>query len=417
MIGLAPLRSRPFRRLAAARTVSMLGNAVAPVALAFAVLDLRHSATDLGLIVGARSVTNVLLLLLGGVVADRLPRHLLLVGASLAAALTQALLATVVLTGTNSFALLAGLSAANGAVSAVALPAAAALVPRTVPAPLRQQANALIRIGGNTAIVAGASLGVPLVAVVGPGWGIAADAAAYLVAATMFAGIRPLDDSPPSPARTRIWTDLAQGWHEFASRTWLWSVVAAFTLINAAQTGAVTVLGPLVADRTFGRGGWGVVLAGQTIGLVLGGFVAMRLRVRRLLRFGMISVIAACLPLLALGVAPYLPVLVAAAFLAGIGIEQFSVAWDTTMQQHVPADRLARVYSYDMLGSFLAVPLGQILAGRLAETFGLRTTVTAAGAVVALAAAATLLGRDTRNLPNTALARENDHGRLLLLKQ
>ncbi|KEP74600.1 membrane protein, partial [Microbacterium sp. SUBG005] len=164
-----PLALAPFRWLLAARTTAIVGNAVAPLALAFAVLDLTGSAADLGLVVTARSVANVAMLLFGGVIADRLPRGAVLVGSSVAAAVTQGAIAALVLTGTAGIPALVILSVVNGAVAAVSLPAAAALVPDTVPAPLLRPANALLRLGLNGGSIVGASVGAVVVAAVGRG--------------------------------------------------------------------------------------------------------------------------------------------------------------------------------------------------------------------------------------------------------
>ena len=399
----APLRSAAFRALASARIVSVLGGSVAPVALAFAVLDLTGSATDLGVVVGARSLANVAFLLVGGVVADRLPRQVVLVGSSLAAALTQGLVAALVLTRTDSVALLAALSALNGAVSAFALPAAAALQPQTVDRAQLQQATALVRIGLSGAMILGASLGGVLVAAVGPGWGIALDAASFAVAASLFARVRVPAAAEAARSGTRVWTDLVTGWGEFTSRTWLWVVVAAFLVVNAMVAGCTGVLGPLVANGSVGRAGWGLALSAQAAGYVAGGIVALRLRIRRLLRFGMACAAGEALLMVALGTRPVLPVLLVTAFAGGFAIEQFGVAWETSMQQHVPADRLARVYSYDMLGSFLAMPLGEVAAGPVAAAVGLDVALLGAAAVVVLATAAALSSRSVRDLPNTAL--------------
>lgn len=401
---LGPLRSPAFRSLVAARVVTVLGSAVAPVALAFAMLELTGGdATALGVVVGARSLSNVVFLLVGGVVADRVPRQLLLVGSSLAAAATQGLVAGLVLTGTDSIVLLAGLSALNGAVAAFSLPAAAALQPQTVARHQLQQANALARIGVSGAMVLGASLGGVLVALVGPGWGIALDAVSFGLAGVLFSRVRvPAGATTQSAGAERLWTGLRLGWQEFTGRTWLWVVVVAFLVVNAVVAGSTGVLGPLVARDTIGVAGWGFVLTAQAAGYIVGGVVALRLRVRRLLRFGTACVAGESLVLLALGLLPSRAVLVAAGFAAGFAIEQFGVAWETSMQQHVPADRLARVYSYDMLGSFLAIPLGEVLAAPVAAVFGPTRTLVGAAAVVLTATAAALASRSVRDLPNAA---------------
>ncbi len=250
----APLRHRGFRLLLTGRTVNTLGNNFAPIALAFAVLDLTGSASDLGLVVGTRTLVNVLFLLFGGVLADRLPRTLLMVGASLLAAATQGTIAALVLTHHATVPLLIALSALNGMVGALSMPASAAILTQTVPPEERQQANALNRLFFNAAAVVGAPVAGLIVAGVGPGWGIAGDAFTFLLASVAFAMMKvPAPAARPTPAlpdgtlpeqadpvpegRKSIVADLATGWGEFRSRQWLWVVVAGFSLINACWSG------------------------------------------------------------------------------------------------------------------------------------------------------------------------------------
>jgi len=367
-----PLSHAPFRWLLAARTTAIVGNSVAPIALAFAVLDLTGSAADLGLVVAARSIANVAMLLFGGVLADRLPRGAVLVGSSLAAAATQGTIAALVLTGTAGIPILVALSVVNGAVSAVSLPATAALVPETVPPSLLRPANALLRLGLNGGSIAGASVGAVVVAAVGPGWGLAIDAAAFAAAAMLFTRLRlpQRPDAVDRGAKASVWTDLREGWREFASRRWIWIVVLQFAVLNAAFVGATTVLGPLVADETFGRGGWGLVVAAQTAGLALGAVIALRWHPGRALGLGVAGMASVALPVAVLAVQPTLALLVVAFGIGGVAIELFAIAWDQSLQTQVPREALSRVYSYDMVGSFVAVPLGEILVGPLAHEFG-----------------------------------------------
>ncbi len=275
MSSLEPLRLPAFRKLLAARTITYAGNAVAPIALAFAVLDLTGSVSSLGLVVGARSLMNVLMLLVGGVLADRLPRSLVLTGSELFAAATQAAVAALVLTGTATIPLLVALSALNGAAAAVSFPATSALLPQTVPPSLLRQANGLARLGSSTALVGGAALGGALVAFTGPGWGLAIDAASFALAGALFAAMRLPRKPDDEPRTTGVFVDLRDGWDEFRSRRWVWVVVCQFALVNAALAGALSVLGPVVADASFGRAGWGLVLASQGLGLVVGGVLAL----------------------------------------------------------------------------------------------------------------------------------------------
>ncbi|MGK5680040.1 MFS transporter [Actinoplanes sp. URMC 104] len=415
---LAPLRHVPFRFLLAGRTINALGNAFAPLALAFAVLDLTGSATDLGLVVGARTLVNVAFLLFGGVLADRMPKHRLMVGASLAAAATQAVVATLVLTGTATIPLLVVLGAVNGMVGALALPASSSILPQTVPADIRQQANAVNRLGLNSAAILGAPLAGIVVAASNPGWGIAVDAATFAVSALLFLPLRsvarpaaaPVENvggagqTPAVPAvepsRPNVFADLRTGWTEFRSRTWLWVVVAGAALANAVWGGGLFVLGPVVADETIGRRAWGIVLAAETAGMIVGALIAMRVRLRRLLFFGTVCLFGMIAPMLLLGTYPHLWALIAGALVAGLSLEQFSVAWETTMQEHIPADKLARVYSYDMVGSFVAMPIGQLAAGPLAHAFGVRPALVGAGVLMAVSVGFMVSSRDVRTLPH-----------------
>jgi MFS family permease len=400
---LAALRSSAFRRLLVGRTVVHLGNAVAPVALAFAVLDLTGSTSDLALVVAARSIANVALLLAGGVLADRLPRAAVLTGAQLLAALGQAAVAALVLTGTATVPLLVLLGALNGAATAASFPATAALVPQTVPIHLVRSANALSRLGVSGAAIGGAAAGGLIVAAAGPGWGLALDALTFAVAALCFAGIGTTDlrvdalSRAPSE-RASVLGDLKQGWVEVRQRTWLCVVMAQSAVVNAVLAGGLVVLGPVVADAGPGRAAWGLLLAAQSAGLVAGGLLALRWMPVHALAWGAgLSALAAA-PLFGLGGGASLPVLLLAFFAAGVAMEQFGVAWDVSLQEQVPADRLARVYSIDAVGSFVAMPLGQIAAAPLSEWTGVAGTLQAAGLLIVAATTIALLSRDLRGL-------------------
>ena len=391
-----PLRHHDFRRLLAGRTLAETGNAVAPAALAFAVLDLTGSLVDLGAVVGGRSLASVLLVLFGGVIADRLPRSVILQGTELAAFATQAAIAASVLCGFASIPLLIALSLANGAVAAMSFPAASALTPQTVPPHLLTSANAVARMGVNLGRIGGASAGGLLVAGLGSGTAIAINAVLFLLAAFAYRGIRLAPRQ--FPRGNRIFAELAHGWREFTSRTWVWVVVLQFMFVNALNSLGIVVLGPAIADDTVGRAGWGFVLGLHTAGALVGGVLAVRWKPRRALLVGVAVILLDAVPLVLLAEAPALIPLMAGAFIAGMAVEQFVVAWDVSLQENVPEDRLARVYSYDLLGSLVAVPLGQVAAGPLAERFGREATLLAAAALVVAVTALALCSRDIRAL-------------------
>lgn len=399
---LAPLRHRPFRHLFIGTTANLLGNGVAPIALAFAVLDATGSVGSLGLVVGAHSVTSVVFLLYGGVLADRLPRGPLLVGSSAVSAVSQAMIAALVLTGNVAIPLLMGLAAVNGASSSCYQPASQALLPQTVPAESRRGALALSRIAGSSATIVGASLGGVLVAAFGPGWGLAVDALSFALAAVSFALIR-VEVAPPAPSPGLV-HELRVGWQEFTSRSWVWVIVVAFCFLNAGYTASFTILGPAVADSTgIGRTGWGLAVAAGSLGAVAGGVLSLRWRPRRAILAGCALVgLTASIPLL-LALAPYTWVLVAATFVAGVGVEQAGVAWYSTLNEQIPEDRLARVYAYDDLGSYLALPLAQFTAGPAVLLLGLHTTLYAAATLILLATLAMIATPSIRALaPKTA---------------
>ncbi|OWA19081.1 MFS transporter [Streptomyces sp. CS227] len=395
---LASLRHRSFRNLVCGRTLTHWANSMAPIALAFAVLDMTGSAVDVGIVVGSRSVANVLLVLFGGVLADRLPRALILQGSSLSAATVQAAVAVVLLTDSASLGVLILLSVVNGAVAAVSMPSSASLVPQTVPAGELRAANALSRMGVNTGMIVGASFGGMITSVFSPGWGMAANAVVFAAAALAYHGVRvprtkPAPDAPSQPLR-----ELREGWTEFIARTWVWVVVLQFFVVNAVTAGGIQVLGPTIADSAYGRTAWGLVLATQMAGALIGGFLVGRSRSRHALRIGVAVVALDALPLIALAETAPLALLVLAMFVNGLALEQFGVAWDVSLQENVPPDRLARVYSYDMLGSILALPVGEMSAGALSERFGSRATLLGGVCLVVSVTVAALCSKDVRSL-------------------
>jgi MFS family permease len=388
----SPLARRPFLTLVAGRTTSMIGNAVAPIALAFAVLDVtHHSARDLGLVLAARSVSLIAFLLLGGVVSDRLPRHVVLVGSCVLAGLSESATAALLLTGRANLAVIAVLQMVNGATSAFSFPASQSVVPQTVPADLLRRANVVIRMSSNATSIAGAALGGVIVALAGPGWGIAIDAATFFMAAILFTGVRVPSSTRTAGKATSMVRELAEGWREFWSRIWLWVIVVQFAFINMAFGAAYNVLGPVVAAQKLGGArAWGVIVAAEGAGLILGGLVSAWRKHQRPLRAGNYALLLMLPMLVLLAAAASLPLIVIAAVLAGLGLEIFGVRWVTTMHEQIPDVMQSRMFSYDAFGSYLFIPVGQILAGPLQVLLGTPgaiwlCTVVIAAAIVAVA--------------------------------
>jgi predicted MFS family arabinose efflux permease len=396
---LAPLREREFRLLFAGRVVSFAGTAMAPIALAFGVLELGGSAGDLGLVLTLSILPQVFFLLVGGVIADRLPRQLVMVASNVVSGLAQAVAAFLLITGSAEIWHLAAVAFVRAIASSFFFPAQQGIIPQTVPVELLQPANALLRLTLNATNIGGAALGGIVVAAAGPGWALAFDALTYLVAAALLLQMRIV---PPARGATSSFVaELREGWGAFRTRTWLWVVVLGFAFSNGATAAAMGVLGPIVAEESLGGAGvWGLVIGAQGIGLVLGGLIALRIHPARPLLLGVASVTLLVPPiaLLALG-APW-PVIALAAVLAGVGVELFSVFWDVSLMGHVPNELLSRVSAWDAIGSLVLMPAAYAVIGPASEAFGITATLWGCVAIATAAILAQLLSSDVRNLPH-----------------
>jgi MFS family permease len=392
-----PLSHPAFRWLLAGSSVSFLGNAIAPVALAFAVIDLGGSATDLGLVVGVYALADVLAVLFGGVLGDRLPRTVMMQGTAIAAASTQAVAAASLIGGWGSIGMLAGLGAVNGALGALGGPSSRAITQQTVPAALLPAAVAWRRLSQNVAQILGFGSAGLLVAYLGSGWCLAIDAAGFAVAALCYAFVRVPPVSAPSGAVSML-GDVRAGAGEVFRHTWLWVLILQALLYHLFYGGAQGVLGPIVVGDAIGRPAWGWALGAMMTGFAVGGLISLRWRPRRLLYAGCwFLALTACFPA-AMALSDSLVVLLAGAFLHGLGLEIFSVAWDLAIQQNVAPDMLARVFAFDMLGSFIARPVGLALTGPVAELVGYRAWLVVVSAVILGSCVLALLVPDVRRL-------------------
>ncbi len=392
-----PLAEREFRLLFLGRIVSMLGNTLAPVGLAFAILQLTGSKTDLGLVLAARQVPQLLFLLFGGVLADRLPRHHVMVGSNLLSAASQGAVAALLLSGHAQLWQLAALSAVNGTSSAFFFPASQGLLPQIIPTHRLQEANALLRLGLNLTGIGGPALAGALVAVANPGWALAADAGTFLFSAVAIGAMR-----IPAAARTaatNMLAELRDGWREFRGRAWLWAIVLQFAVLNAAAGAVRDVLGPVQAERHLGGAGpYGLIVGAGALGFVAGGVLMLRFRPERMLLVATLAILTEAVQPTLWGFPAPVVALVVGSFLMGFGIELFGVLWETTMQQQIPGEKLSRLSAYDMLGSIALAPLGLAVVGPIANLVGVRATCWGAAALVVAATLPVLLVRDVREL-------------------
>ncbi|WP_329561718.1 MFS transporter [Kitasatospora sp. NBC_01266] len=376
-----------------ATVVGGLGNAGAPIATAFALLRMGGGAAEIGYVTGARLAAIVLFLLIGGAVADRLPRHRVMVAANLGNALSQALLAALVLTGSAQLWQVVLLAAANGIGQAFYAPAAEGMIMESVEQEQAPRAFALFRTALNSSLIGGAALGGALVAAVGPGWVLALDAATLAAAGALRLFLRapvpsprPAEPGADRGAAPGMLADLREGWREFTSRRWLWAVVVQYGVVNACLIAAESVLGPIVADqRLGGPRPWGLVNAAMGAGLVAGGLLMVRWQPRRLLLVGTFGILLFAAPAASLAAGASLTTIGAAMFASGVGGTVYGVCWMIALQQEIPAASFSRVAAYDWCGSVALAPVGTAAAAPLAGGLGLN------GALWACAGGMTLL--------------------------
>lgn len=399
------LQSRNFRLLLACDVISGTGNAVAIVAIPFAVLAIGGSASDVGYVATAALIPMIAFLVAGGVAGDRLPRHKVMTAANSLQAVAQGMAAILVLTGYARVWQLLVLAALRGTGLGFYYPAAQGLLPQTVPDHDRTQANAISRTGRNSAGIGGAALGGILVGAAGPGWGLAADGASFAIAAALRAGMR--FPALPAAVPESPLHQLREGWREFIARRWLWSIVAEFTIMSAVLAGTIDVLGPVVADaRLGGAGSWGLILAGYGAGAILGGVVMFRYRPQRMLLVASIAAGFFAVLLFALAVPLTVPLITAAAVLVGITSEIFVVNWFTAMQQEIPPDLLSRLSAFDAMGSFALAPAGVAAAGPLAAALGTSAVLVLGGIVIIALTLAVLGVPEVRQLRRRTAAAE-----------
>lgn len=396
---------RNYSLLTGAAVVTSLGANGSLIAAAFAVLDAGGDAGDVGLVAAARTLPLVVFLLVGGAVADRLPRHRVMVAANALNCASQGAFAVLVLTGEPRLSQMMLLTALGGTGQAFFSPAAEGMLLSSVEGEHAGRAFALFRMATQGAALGGAALGGALVAAIGPGWVLALDAACFALAGACRAFLD-VSHVPPREPGTGLLADLRDGWAEFIGRPWLWGIVVQFSLVNAVVGAANAVYGPLVArDSLGGAGPWGLALGAFGAGTAAGALLMTRYRPRRLLLAGTLSVFPLALPPAALAVPVPAGALYAVMFLSGATVEIFGVSWMTALHQEIPEHKLSRVSAYDWFGSVALIPLATALAGPAQSAFGRTPALWGTSALIVLATALVLLIPDVRGLRRRDTAR------------
>lgn len=388
------LSQRDFRNLFIGQAASTIGDGIVFVALALYVTEIG-SATDVGLVLAAATFPMVAFLLLGGVWADRLPRHRVMIVADLIRFALHALLAALIFTGAVEIWHIVVIEALFGTAEAFFRPAHTGLVPQTVPEDMIQDAKAAGSTVETVAEFAGPALATVLVLGLGAGWAFAIDAVTFLVSAVFLTRVRPRVRGERHGRRT-VLAELCEGYAEVRSRAWIWVTVVVFAVALMLSFGPWTTLGPSIAEDEYGSAGvFGLLAAAMGAGTMLGALLGFRWRPLHPMRAGFLWVLGWPVVTAAFALGAPLVVLVALFAAAGVGLSLFGIWWDTALAERVPPHTLSRVSAYDWMGSLALLPIGYLVAGPLGDALGAGAVLAVGSALAALVLAAGLAVRET----------------------
>jgi MFS family permease len=405
------LGERNFRRFYVGYATSLLGSSMSAVAIAWAVLDSGASATGLGFVFAANVVAQVLLLPLAGAIADRLGRRRVMLAADLLRCGTQAVMAAALFAGRPPLWLFVLLAWLGGTGTAFFTPALDALTVEIAPSDQLANANALYGLASSATRIAGPALGGVLIALTGPAVVVAVDAASFAASVLALSLLRLPGTAPgraraPGPAARRtLRGDMAEGWADLRSRTWLWTVTVQFAFFNLITWAPWMLLGPVMGRAYLGGAAvWGAIMAVQGAGAIVAGLGCLGRRPRRPMVIATVGTFCYALPDIPMALHAAAPWVAAAAFCCGGGSALFATFCGTAMQQQVPPDRLARVSSLTLFPAYGIGVVGYAIDGPLAAAFG-TAAVFGIGAVYGLLSSAVVLA-----LPDVRAVRWRHHG-------
>jgi MFS family permease len=379
---LGPLRHRAYRLVWLGRATSSFGDRLIFIAFAFAVLHVGGSASQLGLILGAGTVVRVVLLLAGGVWADRLPRQLVMLTTDGVRGALETVLAILLITGHATLWQLAAGYVIHSAAESFFGPASDGLVPQLVPKEEIQQANALLELTSNVPAIFGPVLSGLLIAAFGTGWVFALDAATFAVSAICLSLVR----LPPRIVQQQetFLRELATGWNAVRSRSWYWQNLISHALWNFGFP-FFQVLGPIVAIHHLGGAdAWGLISGASGLGYVLGSVLVLRWKPGRPLIVGNLGLVLGAAPVILLAVPTSTWPIAVALFASSFGLALLNTLWGSVVQARIPQDVISRVSSWDWLISLVINPVGLAVAGPVAVAVGIRTTLIVGAAVIAI---------------------------------
>ena len=395
--GRGPLSQQNFRLLFAARSISYFGTYLAPIAVAFAVLDLTGSAADTGLAFACWTLAQISALLVGGVVADRLPRRIVMVGSDTANVVVRTLMGTLLLTGHARIWEIFVLQAIGGAATAFYSPASSGLVPEVVPAAQLQRANAYMGIARYLAFPIGAAAGGAIVATIGTGTALLVDAGTYGASALLLVGIR-LSKRASTTSTPNFIHELRAGWRAFTELTWVWVLTVWIALYFLVTYAPFFVLGPYIAKHSLGgAGAWATVVTGEGIGALVGGLVGLRLQPQRPWRVVCPIFALTAVQSILLAAHAHIVLIAAGALVAGFSFSYGSVLFETGVQRAIAPELLGRVSAYNWMASMTFLPLGYATAGWIGGVVGPGTYLVVGAVWIAATTGALMLVSDVRD--------------------
>lgn len=393
----AVLKIPNLRRFFIARALTVINGSIAPIAMAFAILDLPGGdSQDLALVEVCVVVSQLSAILIGGVLADRWSRvRTLVLGGSTASA-GMFLLGIMLAIHISHVGVYCIGAALTGLGSGLGFPVFTALIADAVPEKQRQSANGLFRLVINLSRVGGAGIAGLLIVTLGNAGTMFMVGSAFLLSALIVSGIKV--HQLPGSGESAI-KDLTNGWKEFISYPWVVIIVVCYMIMNSMYAGTIDVIGPVIAKSDLGGArGWALIMMCGSLGALIGTVIALRLRYRRPLITASLYSFAFPILILLFSFPAPLYVLAIGAALAGISMDIFGVAWDGAIQREVAREKLSRVSSYDSFGSMVAIPVGMIFAGWGAKHFGPSTILPWMALVAALSLVLPFLSRSVWNV-------------------
>ena len=394
--------ARPhYRRFLVARFISNFGNGMGPIALAFGILHMRGgSASLLGWILGIQTIAMLCMSPMGGVIADKYGRVMVLglmdiIGGG--AFLVQAYFFS---TGHVPLGIFLSVNIIFGLAWGVFWPAFGGLMPALVDEADLQKANSANQFVANIAIISGTAVGGILVSTVGSTIALTIDAASFLICGLIVFSMRHLTVSVES--ESSMFDDLRHGWKVFLSFRWIVVIVAAFGVIVMCWAAAENVLGPLISLKSFsGAKSWSIVLSAEAVGYIVGSLLGMRIRPKYPMRFLMLMTFSVSIYIFSMASPMKLWVIALCAFFWGVTLDLWGAIWTTALQKEVPRDSLSRVSAFDGMGSLSLRPLGLAIAAPMAAWLGLTHTLEILALLAAIFTGLTLVVPQVRNMQFT----------------